>query len=134
MQANPFRAQIVKAEELMQAGHSEMALEILRLVLQADPENVAAVNDAALAKAELGEPLKAAHLFEHALGLDPAHEPSFYNLLDLLVAQEAEELAAEAFVAYGAAVPETEEKARYREGLQQLQIKAFTDPSASDAG
>lgn len=132
MQASPFYPQVLKAEELMQAGHYEMALQIFELVLRHDPENVGVINDAALAKAEIGEPLKAAQLFEHALGIDPAHEPTFYNLLDLLVAQEAGDLATEAFVVYGAAIPETEEKARYRKGLERLQVEAAREAETAD--
>ena len=131
--SNPFRDQILQAEELMQAGHHQMALQIFDLILQADPQNVEALNDAALAKAEIGEPLKAVRIFEYALGIDPTHEASYYNLLDLLVTQEAEDLAVEAFVAYGAAIPETEEKARYREGLQRLQAEAAEDAVVVDA-
>ena len=116
---NPFKEQIMRGEACFERGAYHEALEIFKMVLSADPNNVAALNDAGVTCTQLGMLAEGAGCFEHALHLQPGHENAFYGLVDLLVGEGELELAVEAFLAYQEPVQDSETKRRYTEVLEE---------------
>lgn len=110
--------EIRRGESLYTAGRLQEALEVFAGILQNDPRNTFALNDAALVLADLDEVVAAATLLERALAADPANENAFFNLLDLLRGQGDAKLVHEAFEQYGPGIVESAEKARYRQAFQ----------------
>jgi tetratricopeptide (TPR) repeat protein len=82
-------------------------------ILETDPNNTGALNDAGLAAAELGETIKAVECFEKALLLEAGNQPAFFNLIDLLVREDASDLAFEVFAANFQSMPYSEELREY---------------------
>ncbi len=109
--------EIKKGEAHFEAGDYEAALDVFQKVLAQDPENAYALNDAGLTAAELGQFVAAAEYFEQALTTHPENAPAFFNLIDLLANEGEVDLAREAFQAYEAGIPDSEEKKGYRKVL-----------------
>jgi Flp pilus assembly protein TadD len=131
METNPFKQEIIVGEELFLKGAFGEALNVFKAVLSRDPSNVEALNDAALASAELGATVEAARIYEYVLELAPDHERAFFNFLDLLLQAEAVELAVEAFLQYEHAIPQSPEKTRYH-GALALWLEAQFESQGAD--
>ena len=99
-----LKTRLLEGEDLFLKGAYPQALQTFEAVLEEDPSNPYALNDAGLAYAELGQLDRAVECFERALQADPGHENAFLNLLNLLIEHEIWDLAYEAYAVYGAHV------------------------------
>lgn len=117
MDTNDFRPRILEGEEHFTQGRYEPALRIFEDVLTLDPLNIEALNDAGLSCAALNDPPAAARYYEHALHVNAAYGPAFFNLLDLLIGFGDMDLLVEAFVQYEGGIPGSPEKEIYRKAL-----------------
>jgi len=99
-----LKTRLLEGEDLFLKGAYPQALQTFEAVLEEDPSNPYALNDAGLAYAELGQLDRAVECFERALQIDPGHENAFFNLLNLLVKHEIWDLAYEAYILYGGCV------------------------------
>lgn len=82
------RSTISRGETLLARGNVDAALEEFEAVLERDPYQPDALNDAAIAYAHRQEPSKALTYYERALAERGDHVQAFYNLLDLVVETE----------------------------------------------
>lgn len=131
MSVNDPRAQLTKGEELLCSGDLQGALTTFLQILTSEPENAAAINNAAVTLWQSGSAGEAAELFERALRIDPPNEQAFYNLIDLLTEAEAIELVEEVFGTYGNRIPETAEKERYAATIAAITGSKSIDTVAS---
>lgn len=114
------REAVIKGEELFEVGRYQEALAVFESVLESDPHNDGALNDAGLACAEVGREAEAILYFEQALAANPENSKAFYNLLDFLIRSGDVEEAADTFMIWGENIDEGPEKARYRAALKPL--------------
>ncbi|SHK17889.1 glycosyltransferase [Rhodothermus profundi] len=112
-----LKNQLLEGEELFVRGAYPQALQRFESVLEQEPDNPYALNDAGLAYAELGQLERAVACFERALQVDPGHENAFFNLIDQLLRYNQFELAVETFVRYQEAIPDSEQKRKYERDL-----------------
>lgn len=120
MSSHNHEREIRRGEDLFKAGQFAASLETFKSVLQKDPHNVGALNDAGLASEAVGDSVRAVEYFESALAVDPSSTIAFYNLIDLLSREEATDLAVEVYEKYHSFMPETEERREYASALSKL--------------
>jgi len=120
-----LKTQLLEGEELFLKGAYPQALQTFEAVLQEDPDNPYALNDAALAYAEVGQVERAVECFEQALQVDPAHENAFFNLIDLLLRYNQFDLAVETFLRYQEGIPESAQKQKYESELARAARKQW---------
>ncbi|CAM3307733.1 glycosyltransferase [Rhodothermus bifroesti] len=107
---------VLIGEEFFVRGEYGEALRFFKSVLDVDPQNTRALNDAGLVYAELGEVEKAVEYFEKALQYDPSFAKAFFNLLDTLIKYNHLDLAAEVYLKYHVNIDD-EEKVKYEKIL-----------------
>jgi len=120
-----LKARLLTGEDLFLKGAYPMALQTFEAVLQEDPDNLYALNDAGLAYAELGQLERAVECFERVLQVDPGHENAFFNLIDQLLRYNQFDLAVETFLRYQEAIPDSEQKRRYEKDLARAARKQW---------
>ncbi|MDQ7041192.1 MAG: tetratricopeptide repeat protein [Rhodothermus sp.] len=120
-----LKTQLLKGEDLFLKGAYTQALQTFEAVLQKDPENPYALNDAGLTYAELGQLEKAVECFERALQADPRHENAFFNLIDQLLRYNQFDLAIETFLRYQEGIPDSEQKRKYEKDLARAARKQW---------
>jgi glycosyltransferase involved in cell wall biosynthesis len=120
------------AHRLLQSGAYQEAIQLLDALLKKQPDDPDLLNDAALAHNQHGEPAKAEKYLRRALGIQPDHEPAFYNLLDVLIKRYDNVAAQEAFTMYSSEVPDSGEKARYSERLDDSSLSHKGDGSPAE--
>lgn len=113
MSNNPYQEQITHGEELYQQGQIDEALQVFEEVLENDPENVEALNDAGVVYTELNEQNIAKEFFNKVLEIDNANISAFYNVIDLLVQSEDNNQAKFIYDKYRESIPTSEEKLKY---------------------
>jgi len=113
MSDNPFKQQILESEQLIQEERYDEALRQIRKILEKDPDNIEALNDAGVTALNLQESEKAISYLSHALNLDPGNLNVFYNLLDSYLSEKDFESACELFTKYQDKLPESREKDYY---------------------
>lgn len=111
------------------AGDYLAALETFERVLESEPDNIGALNDAGLAAAEVGETIKAVECFEKALSLEVGNQSAFFNLIDLLVREDASDLALEVFAEHFQAMPYSSELREYANILMEANNADVSVPS-----
>jgi len=114
-----LKTRLLEGEDLFLKGAYRQALQTFEAVLEEDPNNPYALNNAGLAYAELGEVEKAIYCFETVLSIDPTFEKAFFNLLDLLLQQKYLKYAAEIYLKYHNHI-QSEEKRKYETLLGDL--------------
>lgn len=132
MSDSPHVRRIKKGEDLFLAGDYAAALDIFETVLRERPDHVGALNDAALTAAETGDVVKAVRYFERILELDPSQEHAFYNFIDLLVQEDAADLARDVVRTYRAYIPSSSELATYESALGLLPGDAVRGAAVGD--
>ncbi|GEM_PF-432083 len=120
-----LKTQLLEGEDLFLKGAYAQALQTFEAVLQQEPENPYALNDAGLAYAELGQLERAVECFERALQADPSHENAFFNLIDQLLRYDQFDLAIETFLRYQEWIPDSEQKRRYEKDLARAARKQW---------
>ena len=110
--ANPYKNEIMQGEKSFQAGKIEEALQVFREVIEEDPENVEALNDAGVVYSELGQTEKALDHFQCVLDLQPSNEDALFNLVNELVSHDEYQRARRVVESYSAYIenPLTEEE------------------------
>ncbi len=120
-----LKTRLLEGEDLFLKGAYPQALQTFEAVLQEDPHNPYALNDAGLAYAELGQLERAVECFERALQVDPGHEHAFFNLIDQLLRYNQFDLAVETFLRYQEAIPDSEQKRKYEKDLARAARKQW---------
>ena len=115
--SNAYKSRIIKGEQYFQSGDYGKALELFTSVLEEDPKNVEALNDAGVVSSQLGQPEQAIDRFEQVLALQPSNEDAFYNLLDLLLEEETPVEANKAFEKHQKTIQPSKEKSKFKEIL-----------------
>jgi glycosyltransferase involved in cell wall biosynthesis len=110
------------AHRLLQSGAYQEAIQLLDALLKKQPDDPDLLNDAALAHNQHGEPAKAEKYLRRALGIQPDHEPAFYNLLDVLTGAHKYLSACKTFETYAPGISSSRERTQYRKrlGIQPL--------------
>ena len=124
--------QIRQAEEHILAGEYGNALTHLHEVLSEDPTHTEALNDAAVAYKEMGDILEAVKCLEAVLQQDPTHSNAFFNLLDTLALTDDLELVIDAYLRYEEQIPDTEEKVRYAERINEAGASFLSEAPVSE--
>ena len=132
MMMNSSTEHILKGEDQFLAGDYKAALETFERVLESEPDNIGALNDAGLAAAEMGETIKAVECFEKALRLEAGNQAAFFNLIDLLVRQDASDLALEVFAEHFQSMPYSNELREYANILMAANNAVVPVPSGVD--
>ncbi|BBM73530.1 glycosyltransferase [Rhodothermus marinus] len=120
-----LKTRLLEGEDLFLKGAYPQALQTFEAVLEEDPSNPYALNDAGLAYAELGQLDRAVECFERALQADPGHENAFFNLIDQLLRYNQFDLAVETFLRYQEAIPDSEQKRKYEKDLARAARKQW---------
>ncbi|BBM70543.1 glycosyltransferase [Rhodothermus marinus] len=120
-----LKTRLLEGEDLFLKGAYPQALQTFEAVLEEDPSNPYALNDAGLAYAELGQLDRAVECFERALQIDPGHENAFFNLIDQLLRYNQFDLAVETFLRYQEAIPDSEQKRKYEKDLARAARKQW---------
>ncbi|MEX0599986.1 MAG: sulfotransferase [Rhodothermales bacterium] len=132
MSDSPHVRRIKKGEDLFLAGDHAAALDVFEAVLDEVPDHVGALNDAALAAAETGDVVKAVRYFERVLELDSSQENAFYNFIDLLVQEDAADLARDVVRTYRSDIPASSELTKYESALGVLPDGAARGTAVTD--
>lgn len=120
-----LKTRLLEGEDLFLKGAYPQALQTFEAVLEEDPSNPYALNDAGLAYAELGQLDRAVECFERALQADPGHENAFFNLIDQLLRYNQFDLAVETFLRYQETIPDSEQKRKYEKDLARAARKQW---------
>jgi len=129
MLTNSSTQDILKGEAQFTAGDYRAALETFEHVLENEPDNVDALNDAGLAAAEVGETIKAVECFEKALQLEAGNQAAFFNLIDLLVHHDASDLALEVFAEHFQSMQYSDELREYANVLMAANDTEIPSPA-----
>ncbi|MCF7802881.1 MAG: GSCFA domain-containing protein [Candidatus Marinimicrobia bacterium] len=124
--ANAYKDDIIAGEQHFQNGELEKALELFTSVIQEEPENTEALNDAGVVNSELGQTEQAIEYFEKVLALQPSNENAFYNLLDQYFSQNQKSKARSIFEKFAGDINDSAVKDQYREALE-LGADGFID-------
>jgi|GEM_PF-593486 len=112
-QSNAYKSRIIEGEQDFQSGDYEKALELFESVLQEDPDNVEALNDAGVVYSQLGKTDRAIEKFQRVLELQPSNEDAFFNLVDNYTNKDDLPSVQRAFKAYSKHIPDSELKQKY---------------------
>jgi len=110
-------ADIVRGESFFAEGRYEDALDVFVQILDRAPDNVAALNDAGLASANLDRVPDAAQYFEKALSFEPGNENAFFNLLELFIRADDPDSLKQAYNKYESSIPASPDKDRWCDRL-----------------
>ncbi len=113
MSGNPYKRQIIQGEQLYQQGKYAEALEIFESVIEQDPENVEALNDAGVTYLELNEIDSAIEVLSKAVEIRPDNENAILTLLDCYVLRNNTRKAQEFYTENSAHITDDELKSEY---------------------
>lgn len=104
--------QLSKAAHLLSKGQFSKAIIIYESILREAPDNVNALNDAAIAYQKIHRYHITEDYLKRALSCNPSHQDAFYNLIELLLGLKRPIEAALAFDRYQQHIPASQQKAK----------------------
>lgn len=110
-------ATIEQGEALFCEAKYEEALQVFRALLESNPTDSAALNNAGLTSIQLGDMKSAFDCLHAALRADASCAPAFFNLLDMAIHAGALEAARKIFVLWENGIADSNEKESYKFGL-----------------
>ena len=123
--SNNASATLKQGEDLFCDEKYMEALAVFRGILEADPTNSAALNDAGITFGALGDVEKSFDFLHAALQADPTCAPAFFNLIDLAITCEAVEAGRKIYMLFQHNIEVTTEKKAFEDMLFSPEAEAL---------
>lgn len=130
---NNESATIELGEALFCEEKFEEALAVFREILDSEPANSAALNDAGITCGMLGDIEGSFDYFHAALQADRTCAPAFLNLLDLALSCEAVEAGRKIFILFHRGIAECNEKTAFEDVLFSPEMDALIEERRKQA-
>jgi glycosyltransferase involved in cell wall biosynthesis/2-polyprenyl-3-methyl-5-hydroxy-6-metoxy-1,4-benzoquinol methylase len=114
-------------DALIASRKIDEGVEAIEHLLEKNPDDVEVLLRAARLSCEIGEVVSAATFFERVLEVNPSREDALVELIEMLVAQEAPDLALEAIDKYGSCL----ENAEFVSNLRGQIVKQLGESEAT---
>ncbi|MBD3276576.1 MAG: methyltransferase domain-containing protein [Candidatus Marinimicrobia bacterium] len=111
---SPVEKKILKGEQLYSEGKYEDALNIFEEVIEEDPQNVAALNDAGVLHFEMQNSEKSIKYLTDALRISPGNLSSILTLIDNYITDQNYDSARDTFYSYVDYINDVEVKSKYK--------------------